>query len=293
MIKMAQTDRSKLLTTIQAKVNQIEMFRQRGVDLSKAVVFYNRAEKNEDINEETYIINEDELFPEWIDVIRMKPKEQDAIIKKFRQNYSFDSKDGKGKTISINARYPSRHYPVLDKKTRHPLDHIYAFYPTPNEQNKIPNSEFTSIIQQFYEDVESNQAVLNRHNRLDDVVIVLLVDNKINIPGDIKADYGKRIQIMYHDQIYPPSHIMYSIHEKVEDDEAIKLLAEIDAKKLQLPRLYENEQICRYYGWYPGDVIRIYRRSSGISSIIREMVVEVTVVPGDPPFPKVLSKIIY
>lgn len=288
---MANLQRTKVLTTIQAKINQIEMLRQRGVDLSNAEVFYSWPGKDGDVKEEVIVVNEDELFPEWVDLIRMKSKEQDAVIKRFNEVYELVTQEGD--TI-LNTRYPSTQYRAIDRRTKMPLDHLFVFYPTPKKDGKFSSSEFDSIIKQFMPDVENNPKTAGgRHGRLDDVIVILLTDIKVTIPGSFKADYDKRIQVMYHDQIYPPNHVMYSVHQKVPEAEAQQMIAELDVKRSQLPRLYENEQICRYFGWYPNDIIRIYRRASGIPSIIRESVVEIVVVPGDPPFPKTLSKIIY
>ncbi len=277
--------------TIQAKINQIEMVRQRGVDLTRAEVFFSWSEKEGELAEESIPINEEELFPEWVDVTRMNKKDQNSVIRKFKDAYRLETAEGR---IILNTRYPSVQYPLLNKR-KEPVDHLYVFYPFPKEDNgKIPSSELTSVINQFMPDVTANQKVISsKTERLDDVIIIFLTDVKVKIPGELKENYGKRIQMMYHDQIFPPNHVMYSLHEKIPTTEANRLLAEMDLKRAQMPRLYENEQICRYFGWYPNDVIRITRKASGIPSIIRTSVVEVVVVPGDPPFPKVLSKIIY
>lgn len=287
---MTDHDRYKLLMTIQAKINQIEMLRQRGVDLSRAEVFWSWSEKDGQLAEETILVDEEAFFPDWINVIQMEEEEQNEIIDRFNEAYSLLTQDGN--TI-LNTRYPSVQYPMLDED-KNPLDHIYVFYPFPKENGKIGTSELIPLIAQFMPDVTRNQDIIGSKNRrLDDVIIIFLTDVKVTIPGELKQNYGKRIQIVYHDQIYPPTHIMYSKHEKIPLAEANKLLADMDAKRAQMPRLYENELICRYYGWYPNDLIRITRRASGIPTIIRSSIVEAVVVAGDPPFPKVLSKIIY
>lgn len=287
---MEDVDRAELLMTIQAKINQVEMLRQRGVDVSRATVFYNW--ENEDGSAEQSILELDEehIFPEWFDLIRLEPDVQDSVIQSFSQNYTLLTGDGQ---FILNTKYPSTRYRELDPRTKEPLDHLYVFYPFKNKVGKIPPNDLKSIVTEFYGDVERNIKSIGRQVVLDDVIVLLLTDNKVTIPSELKQNYGKRIQVMYHDQIYPFTHILHSRHVKLDEKEANEVLNEASVKRAQLPRLYENEPVCRYYGWYPGNIIRIFRKASGIPTFIRQTVTEAVVVSGDPPYPKQHSKIIY
>lgn len=284
----------KRLLQVQAKINQIEMLRRRGVDISRAQNFYEIPEKQRNKDDPQFLvidINEDELFPEWIDIARTNIDEQKKIIDLFESIYTIVINETD--EIILNTRYPGRFYTALDKKTNDPLDHFYVFYPIANKDGKYLRSEFEYIVEQFQYDIEYNVPRKTHGAKLDDVVIIIISDNKIMIPPDIRKKFGKRIQIMYHDQIYPDNHVLQPRYEKIPIQEANNILLELNIKKTQMPKVYENDQVVKYYGWYPGDLLRVYRKTSGIPTFVRETVSEVYVSPDDPPFPKVLSKIIY
>lgn len=98
---------------------------------------------------------------------------------------------------------------------------------------------------------------------------ILIVDSPISSTGneDLSALRQTQWDVFYDDELaYNPSrHVDVPLHVRLPPEEAVAVMAAMRVKPSQILIMRKSDPIAKYYGWVPGDLIRITRSDIGVS----------------------------
>jgi DNA-directed RNA polymerase subunit H (RpoH/RPB5) len=122
--------------------------------------------------------------------------------------------------------------------------------------NKIPIDECIVLCKDRITKNADNNELLN-------FGVVKHKDRVILPANPIRAQYFTPEELIFYNSIFG------SRYTKMTDLEVQDLFNELQIKNgKNLPKLITGDPIVKYYGWYIGDVIKIYRRSVGLPTIV-------------------------
>jgi DNA-directed RNA polymerase subunit H len=126
---------------------------------------------------------------------------------------------------------------------------------------------------------------INHFRTSDNILIVNapLSAKSVKEIADYQAQHpNRKIQIYQeHDLTYNPTlHYDVPVHELVPSDQADRLLAELKVTPANMLLIREDDPIIRYYGWSPGNIIRVYRNDISISMLAPRSINYRVVIPA-------------
>lgn len=171
-------------------------------------------------------------------------------------------------------------------------------YFNPEKYYKKDISDYEDMFKMSYcviDDVNKreNYIIFIIANKAGSDIILDIIDNTqkqrqdyvkyydIVVPKDFKSNIKNKmdeIEKIFELRIYEsryfmalPGHMLGSEYEKMEREDAIKMMADFEINPKQMKMISRNENIIKYFGFSKGDVLRVYRRPVIAGSIVKKI----------------------
>lgn len=235
------------------KITQLEMLRDRGYDISQELPLFN------------YRVSDFATYYENL------ARAQNTTPKRVLSKNYYRPVDT---TNSIIPNPPNN----VPNNVPNEMSMVYVYYPETPEDRKEFN---TSAINEIIALMESNQI---KH-------IILILETGVGNAALKKLnDYPSlKFEIfLYEDLTYNcTKHFLVPKHTLLTKGETMGMLKRNNLKIMELPKIYLNDPIAKYYGANPGHVFRIVRPALFVPTLIKDQIYYRLVLstnrPNDPP----------
>lgn len=249
----------------ETKHNQVEMLEARGYNIVEVECIMNGSNPTI-VNEEDDFLNDDTYLDE-VD---------------FNEVYN----GGKG-SRTLSALYTSMDIP---SDPREPVSKIYVHYIEASGK-QVSTSEVDEIIAMM------NTIRNSPGEKLEMVIVIATAKFSPASKQLLTKDYDVRIQFWNIGEVHPPNHILQPKHILLPPEKKREILEKMakgptKVNISQLPKIFENDPVVKYYGWKPGNLVKINRPNIGLSTFVDESIYYRLIVPGDTPVPKTLTKFV-
>ena len=168
---------------------------------------------------------------------------------------------------STNTRIKLSNFYSREKKNKNDNEYLLVYYASDNSSNQSKDLSAVAVKEALNNIKKYIRNITETDSSITDDNIDIIIISPVKINGEkINNVLGqlKNIQVFYDGNLTnnPTEHKHYNVHIKLSDEEKYKVLKEAGVKLNQTTIIREGDAISRWFGYKPGDLIKVIRDST-------------------------------